>query len=330
MNRKRRDFITLLGGAAAAWPLAARAQKATLPVIGYLGGTADTDVNRLRAFRQGLGEAGFAEGRNVRIDYRGLGSPADRRALDIAAADFIRQQVSVVIGAAPMAARVKALTSAIPIVFWAVIDPVQVGLVASLNRPGANVTGVISMGTEIGGKQLSLMHELLPSAMRYALLVGSNSMVIGGPFEKEMQSVAAGLGEQIEVLGVDTIGEIDKAFANLAQKRTEALFVGPGGANFTNRRVQFATLATRYAMPTMYSNRDFVEVGGLMSYGASETDNHRQMGVYVGRILKGEKPGDLPVLRPTKFEFAINLTTARALGLTVPPTLLAIADEVIE
>jgi putative ABC transport system substrate-binding protein len=332
MTLGRRDFITLLGGAAAAWPVAARAQQAAVPVIGYLGAAAETDVNRLRAFREGLGEAGFAEGRNVRIEYRGAqGAQRSSARLSELASDLIRRQVSVIVADSPTtAATVKAVTSTIPIVFWSVVDPVQVGLVASLNRPGANATGIISMGSEIGGKQLSLIHELLPSVVRYALLLGSRGLVIGGSLEKEMRSVAAGLGAQIEVLGVGTIGEIDGAFASLAQNRVEALFVGPGGAFFTDRRVQFATLATRYAIPAMYSHRDFVEAGGLMSYGASETDIHRQMGVYAGRVLKGEKPADLPVLRPTKFELTINLTTARALGLTVPPTLLAVADEVIE
>jgi putative ABC transport system substrate-binding protein len=322
----RRDTIALLGGAAA-WPLAARAQQPAMPMIGYLGSMAGADVSRLRAFRQGLGEAGFAEGRDVTIEYRET-SAGDPRLPELAA-DLIRRHASVIVAAAPSAAKVKALTSAIPIVFWSVVDPVQVGLVASLNRPGANVTGAISMSTEIGGKQLSLMHELLPSAVRYALLVNSNGLVIGGPLEKEMQSVAGGLGAQMEVLKAGTIGEIDNTFASLAQKRTEALFVGPG-VFFTNRRVQFATLATRYAIPTIYYLRDFAEVGGLMSYGASETDMHRQMGLYAGRILKGEKPADLPVLRPTKFELVINAGTAKALGLAIPPTLLAIADEVIE
>jgi putative tryptophan/tyrosine transport system substrate-binding protein len=321
---QRRDFITLLGGAAA-WPLAARAQQA--PMVAYLGSMAEADVSRLRALREGLGEAGFAEGRNVRIEYRGVGTPPTR--VREVAADLIRQKASVIIGSSPTAAAVKEVTSRVPIVFWSVPDPVQVGLVASLNRPGGNVTGVSGMGTEIGGKQLGLMHELLPSASRYALLVNPAGFVVGGPLEKEMQSVAQGLGAQVEVLTPGTIAEIDSAFASLTRKRTEAVFVAPGRF-FTDRRAQFTTLATRYAMPAMYGYRDFVEIGGLMSYGASETDMHRQMGIYVGRILKGEKPADLPVLRPTKFELAINLTTARALGLTVPPTLLALADDVIE
>jgi putative ABC transport system substrate-binding protein len=327
MTLQRREFITLLGGAAA-WPLAAGAQQAGMPVIGYFGSTADAEVNRLRAFRQGLGEVGFIEGRNVTIEYRVTTGGGDPQILELAP-DLIRRQVSVIVAIEPVAAILKAVTSTIPIVFWGVVDPLQVGLVTSLNRPGANVTGIISMGSEIGGKQLSLMHELLPSAARYALLVNSGGLVIGGPLEREMQSVATNLGGQMEVLKAQTIGEIDNVFGSLAQKRIEAFFVGPG-VFFTNRRVQFATLATRYAIPTIYPLRDFVEVGGLMSYGASWTDIHRLMGLYVGRILKGEKPGDLPVLRPTKFELVINLGTAKALGLTVPPTLLAIANEIIE
>jgi putative ABC transport system substrate-binding protein len=323
---RRREFVTL-GGAAAAWPLAARAQQAKLPVIGYFGTTAEKDANRLRAFRQGLGETGFAEGRNVAIDYRAVGSPPP--GVPELAPDLIRRKVSVIVGTAPTASRVKALTTTIPIVFWSVADPVQVGLVPNLNRPGGNVTGVISMGTEVGGKQMSLMHELLPTAVRYAFLVNPAGFVVGGPLEKEMQAVAGGLGARVEILAPGTIDEIDRAFASLAQKKTEAVFVAPG-VFFTNRRVQFAILATRYAIPAIYGYRDFVEVGGLMSYGSSEVDMHRQMGVYAGRILKGEKPGDLPVLRPTKFELVINIETAKALGLAVPPTLLAIADEVIE
>jgi putative tryptophan/tyrosine transport system substrate-binding protein len=216
----------------------------------------------------------------VTIDYRET-APADPRAPELAA-DLIRRRASVIIATEPAAARIKPVASTVPIVFWGVVDPVQVGLVASLNRPGANVTGVISMGSEIGGKQLSLMHELLPSAFRYALLVNSNGLVIGGPLEKEMQSVAGGLGGQMEVLAAGSIGEIDNAFASLAQKQIEAIFVAPS-VLFTNRRVQFATLATRYAIPTIYYVRDFVEVGGLMSYGASWIDIHRQMGLYAGK-----------------------------------------------
>jgi putative ABC transport system substrate-binding protein len=320
---RRREFIMLLGGAAA-WPLAARAQRPGMPVIGYLGGIAEVD--RLRAFRDGLGETGFAEGRNVRIEFRETQTGVSGLNADLAA-DLILRRVSVIVARAPVALSAKAVTTTIPIVFWSVVDPVEVGLVASLNRPGANVTGVITMGTEIGGKQLSIMHELLPSAKRYALLVGPG--LYGGPLEKEMLPLAEGLGVQIEVLTASTIADIDSAFAGLAQKGIESLFVAPGPF-LTDRRVQFATLATRYAIPTIYGNRDFVEAGGLMSYGTSERDMLRQMGVYVGRILKGEKPADLPVMLPTKFEFVINLKTARALSLTISYEMQLLADEVIE
>jgi putative ABC transport system substrate-binding protein len=324
---KRREFITLLSGAAAAWPLAARAQQQAMPVVGYVGSTPEADAPRLRAFRQGLGEAGYVEGRNVAIEYRGTGNVRGRGAE--LAADLVRRQASVIVGVAPSAAGAKAATSTIPIVFWGSPDPVQVGLVASLNRPGGNVTGVIDMGTEIGGKQVSLMHQLLPAATRYALLLNPNGLVFGGPLTKEMQSVAAGLGGQIDVLTASTIGEIDSTFASLAEKRTEALFISPS-VFFTDRLVQLATLASRHALPAIYVNRAFPEVGGLMSYGSSEADMHRQVGLYVGRILKGEKPAELPVLRPTKFELVINAGTAKALGLTVPSNLLATADQVIE
>jgi putative ABC transport system substrate-binding protein len=326
---RRREFITLLGGAAAAWPLAAHAQSSRLPAVGYIGSNAEAEVekSRLRSFRQGLGEAGFVEGRNVAIEYRWTeNDPGRLRAL---AADLVQRQMNVIIGTPPSAAAAKAVTATIPIVFWGSPDPVQVGLVASLNRPGANVTGVIDMGTEIGGKQVSLMHELLPPAVRYALLLSPNGFVIGGPLPKEMQSVAAGLGSAIELVKAGTVDEITGAFASLVEKRTEGLFVSPS-VLYGNRRVQLSTLAARYAIPTIYFDRSFVEVGGLMSYGTDSAEIHRQVGVYAGRILKGEKPADLPVLRPTKFELVINLGTARTLGITVPPVLLAIADEVIE
>jgi putative ABC transport system substrate-binding protein len=324
---RRRDFISLLGGAAAAWPLTARAQRAVMPVVGYVGTTPEADAVRLRAFRQGLGEAGYVEGRNVAIEYRGTGNVQGRGAE--LAADLVRRQVSVIVGTPPTAAGAKAATSAIPIVFWGAPDPVQAGLVASLNRPGGNVTGVINMGTEIGGKQLALMHEFVPAATRYALLLQPNNLVFRSPLAKEMQSAAAGLGCQLDVLTASTIGEIDSAFASFVEKRTDALFISPS-VFFANRLVQFATLASRHAIPAIYVDRSFPVVGGLMSYGSSEADMLRQAGLYVGRTLKGEKPADLPVLRPTKLELVINAGTAKSIGLTVPPNLLAIADEVIE
>jgi putative ABC transport system substrate-binding protein len=272
-------------------------------------------------------EAGYVEGRNVAIEYRGNENGSSRGAE--LAAGLARRQVSVIVGTPPSAVGAKAATSTIPIVFWGAPDPVQAGLVASLNRPGGNVTGVINMGTEIGGKQLALMHEFLPAATRYALLLNPTNVVFRSPLAKEMQSVAAGLGRQVDILTASTIREIDGAFASSAENRTDALFISPS-VLFSNRVVQFATLASRHAIPAIYDSRAFPEVGGLMSYGSSEADMHRQVGLYVGRILKGEKPAELPVLRPTKFELVINAGTAKAIGLTVPPTLLAIADEVIE
>jgi putative ABC transport system substrate-binding protein len=298
-----------------------------MPVIGYLGSTAAADAGRLRSFRQGLSDAGFVEGRNVTIEYRWAEDVPGRGREQ--AADLVRRNVSVIIAVSPTAAAAKPLTGTIPMVFWGAPDPVQVGLVASLDRPGGNATGVITMGTEVGGKRLSFMHELLPKVTRYALLVNPNGLIVGGPLEKEMRSVGAGLGAQVEVLTAGTIPEIDSTFASLAERRIEGLFVAPG-VFFTNRRVQFATLAARYAIPTMYSQREFVEVGGLISYASDEAELHRQVGIYAGRILRGEKPAELPVLRPTKFELVINAGTAKALGITVPPVLLAIADQVIE
>jgi putative ABC transport system substrate-binding protein len=324
---RRRDFITLLGGAAAAWPAATRAQQGTVPVIGYLGSTEAADVVRLRSFRQGLSDAGFIEGRNVTIEYRWSEDVPGRSREQ--AADFVRRNVSVIVGVTPAAAAAKSLTDTIPIVFWGAPDPVQVGQVASLSRPNGNITGVTSMGTEIGGKQLSLARQLLPSAVRFALLLNPTNMVFGTPLAREMQTAATAVGARIEVFSASTITEIDGAFASIADAKIEALFVSPS-IFFTNRRVQFATLATRYALPAVYAGRDFVEVGGLMSYGTDPNATYRQGGVYVGRILKGEKPGDLPVIRASNFELVINLQTARTLGLTIPPNLLAIADGVIE
>jgi putative ABC transport system substrate-binding protein len=322
----RRDIIALLGGAAA-WPVAARAQQ--MPVIGYIGqSSAEGYASRLRGFRLGLGDTGYSEGRNLEIEYRWAGD--DNRKYPELVADLVRRQVSVLVADPPLAAvAAKAATATIPIVFRLAPDPVQIGLVNSLNKPGGNATGVTSMGTEIGGKQLSLAHQLLPSAERLALLLNPTNLVFGGPLAKEMQLAATALGSGMEVFSASTIPEIDSAFSSIAAKKIETLFVSPS-ILFSNRRVQFATLATRYAVPTVYSNRDFVEVGGLMSYGASSEEMDRQTGVYVGRILKGAKPTDLPVARASKFELVINMQTARTLGLTVPPNLLAIADEVIE
>ncbi len=325
---KRREFIALLGGAVA-WPLAARAQQPAMPVVGLLhAGSPEASANSVAAFRKGLSETGYVEGRNVPIEYRWAHNDPDlAREL---AADLVRRRVAVIatpsnVGGALAA---KALTATIPIVFSTVTDPVQAGLVASLNRPGGNVTGFASLGVEIGGKQLGILHELLPRATRVGVLVGPNP-VITEPLVKEAQSAASAVGWQIEILTAGTNREIDTAFASLMQQRADALLVGPSTL-FIERRVQLTTLATRYAVPTIYYGREFAEVGGLMSYGLSTTDRDRQVGIYTGRVLKGEKPADMPVTRTTKFEFVINLQTARTIDIEVPPTLLALADEVIE
>ena len=325
---KRRQFITLLGGAAA-WPLAARAQQPVMPVIGYLHiGSPEVLPDRLAAVRRGLSEVGFVEGRNIAIEYRWADNQNDR--LSELAADLIRRHVNIIVapGGTRAALAAKGLTTTIPIVFSASVDPVQSGLVQSLNRPGGNVTGITDMATDVAGKQLELLHELLPGAVRFALLVNPS----GASTEvtiTEVQSAASAMGRQIEVLRVRTPGEIDTAFKTLKQKEADALLVSPNPL-FSTRRVQLASLAIRHAVPTIHSQREFAESGGLMSYGSSFTDRERQLGVYAGRILKGEKPADLPVLRASKFEFVINLQTAKVIDLDVPPTLLARADEVIE
>ena len=325
---KRREFITLLGGAAVAWPLAARAQQAAMPVVGYLdGGSPGTSAQVVAAIRKGLSETGYVEGRDVVIEYRWAEGNYNR--LPVLVPDLVRRQVGVIIAmGTPVAFAAKAATSTIPIVFGGGIDPVQAGLVASLHRPGSNITGVTSMNAEIETKRLGLLHELLPRATRFAVLVNPNSPLAESDI-KNAQASAKAIGGQIEILTASTNREIDAAFASLVQRRAEALLIGPD-VFFTNRRVQLATLAVRHGVPAIYSFREFAEAGGLMSYGTSNTDRDRQVGVYAGRILKGEKPEDLPILQPTKFEFVINLQTARTLGLEVPSTLLARADEVIE
>jgi putative ABC transport system substrate-binding protein len=324
---KRREFITLLGGAAA-WPLVARAQQPALPVIGLLDSSAPVDRARyLTAFRQGLREPGYVEGQNVAIEYRWAQDRADR--LPDLAADLVRRQVTMIAAHDTSSAIVaKAATTTIPIVFVSGGDPVKLGLVASLNRPGGNVTGVAFVTAELGAKLLGLLHELRPGAVRVGVLVEPN-FALTQPFVSDVQAAALSVGKQIEVLEAPTGRDIDTAFARLAQKPIDALLVGPGPL-FNNRRVQLVTLAAYHRVPAIYFQREAAEAGGLMSYGTSLTDAYRQAGVYTGRILKGEKPGDLPVMQSTKFDFVINLNTARAFGLTFPPSLLAIADEVIE
>jgi putative tryptophan/tyrosine transport system substrate-binding protein len=324
---KRREFITILGGTAAAtWPVAAPAQQRTTPLVGYLGASTP-DANFLAAFRKGLSEIGYDEGRNLTIEYRFANNQNDR--LPELAAELVRRQVAVIAASVTQAAvAAKVVTATIPIVFRMGEDPVLIGLVASLNRPGGNVTGITNMNAEIGAKRLGLLHELIPSAERYAALVNPTSPN-AETSTKEAQSAAATLGRPIEVLTASTNRDIDAAFANAVQKRADALWVSASSL-FASRRVQLVTLAAHYRLPTIYWLREFAEAGGLMTYGASATDEFRQVGVYTGRILKGEKPADLPVMRASKFEFVINLQTAKTLGITIPATLLAIADEVIE
>jgi ABC-type uncharacterized transport system substrate-binding protein len=327
---KRREFITLLGGgAAAAWPLAARAQQRPMPVVGYLHqGVPEESGSETAAFRKGLSGTGYDEGRSVTIEYRWAHNDVNR--LPELAADLVRRRVAVI--AAPVATQgaraAKTLTATIPIVFNGGFDPVEAGLVASLNRPGGNVTGISSMNQELGTKRLGLLHELLPQAKRIAALLNPTQPNIA--FQaSELETAAAAMGWPIEMVHASSNREIDAAFANLVQSRAEALVVAPNTL-FRNRRQQLSTLAARHAIPAIYAFREHAEAGGLMSYGSSISDLFRQTGIYVGRVLKGERPADLPVMRATKFEFVINLQTARALNLTVPPTLLALADEVIE
>jgi putative ABC transport system substrate-binding protein len=320
---KRREFITLLGGAAATWPLTARAQQAKLPVIGFLHtGSLELNVKLLEGFRKGLAHGGFVEGRNVDIEFRWAEGREER--LPDLAADLVRQRVSIIATPAstPAALAAKTATTNIPIVFASGGDPVAIGLVASLNRPGSNVTGIAFQTVELGGKQLGLLHEFLPQATRVVALVKPNSVLT----ETVVKGLHAGAAK-IVLAGTD--GEIEDAFANVARTRGTALLLGPD-PTFTSRRAQLVALAARHALPTMYVAREFADVGGLISYGPDLTNAYLETGVYTARILKGEKPGDLPVAQPTKFELVINLKTAKALGLTVPDKLLALADEVIE
>jgi putative ABC transport system substrate-binding protein len=325
---RRRTFIIALGGAAA-WPLAARAQQPAMPVVGYLySGAPETSAPWTAGFRQGLSEAGFHEGRNVAIEFRWANNEPGR--LPELAADLVHRRVAVIVapGIPASVLAAKAATTTIPIVFRTGGDPVELGFVTSLNRPGGNVTGVGAMSLETGSKRLGLLHELLPAATRFAALINPGDPNVGH-LTKDLQAGAATIQQDIEFFGASNSREIDVAFANLAKKRPDALLVSSQGL-FSNRRVQIVTHATRQGLPGMYFVRDFVEVGGLMSYGSSSSEQFRLTGVYAGRILKGEKPADLPVLRASKFEFVINLQTAKVFGLDIPTTLLARADEVIE
>ena len=325
----RRAFITLLGGVAAAWPLAARAQQAAMPVIGFLNNqSADAIADRVRAFRQGLKDAGFAEGENVAIEYRWADGQFDR--LPALAADLVRRNVVVIAAAnTPSALAAKAVTTTIPIVFNVAEDPVKLGLVASLARPGGNLTGINSFISELTAKRLGLLRELVPGATRIAILVNNPTGPLAEITLRDMETATRAMGMQIKVLNASTSGEINAAFATFVHERPDALFIAPDSL-FTVRRVQLAHLTTRHAIPAISFSREFAEVGGLMSYGSNQSDNYRQVGVYAGRILKGVKPADLPVVQASQFELVINAETARTLGLIVPPMLLARADEVIE
>jgi len=328
-NMRRREFLGVLGGAAATWPLTARAQQPAMPVIGYLhSSSAETNVNFLTAFRKGLSEGGFVEGQNVAIEFRWAAGKIDR--LPELASDLVRRRVAVIATPAdtPATLAAKAATKAIPIVFAIGADPVELGLVKSFNRPGGNVTGIGFQSIELTTKRLGMLRELAPQAVRFVVLVDP-AFAFTASLVKDVQASAAVLRIPVEVLQASTVAEIDAAFATLAQKPDSALLVGPN-AFFTARRAQLATLAARHAIPAMYPLREFADSGGLICYGPNFLDVYRQTGSYTGRVLKGEKPADLPVVQPTKFELVINLITARALGISIPNTLLALADEVIE
>jgi putative ABC transport system substrate-binding protein len=325
---QRRKFIALLGGAAA-WPFAARAQQPALPVIGFLSSASpDLYANRLRAFRQGLKEAGYVEGQNVAIEYRWAEGQNDR--LPALAAELVQRHVDVIAaaGGTPSAVAAKAATATIPIVFGVAVDPVKIGLVASLNRPGGNLTGITNLNVEVGPKRLELMRELIPAATNIAVLVNPTSP-IAEPFSRSMQAAARTLGQQVHVLQASTEQDFDKVFADLARLRAGALVISPD-VFFNTKIEQLAVLSLRHAVPAIFQYREFAAAGGLISYGSDETEYYRLIGIYAGRILKGEKPADLPVVQSTKVEMILNLKTAKALGITVPLPLLGRADEVIE
>ena len=325
---KRREFVTLLGGAAAAaWPLAARAQQ--MPVIGFLETVSvNFGTQILAPFRQGLGDAGYVEGQNVAIEYRWAEGRYDR--LPGLAADLVGRRVNVIVTTStPASLAAKAATTELPLVFGVGDDPVKLGLVASLNRPGGNATGVNFFLGELAAKRLGLLRELVPAAARIAVLVNPTDAVRTEANLKDVDTAARAIGLQVHIVNASTIAEIDAAFATLVRERLDAIFIVPNSF-FNSRRVQLANLAVRFLIPSVFGQREYCEVGGLMSYGTNLADARRQIGSYAGRILKGARAADLPVVQATNFEMVVNLTTARMLGLTVPPTLLARADEVIE
>ena len=324
---KRRAFITLLGGAAA-WPLAARAQQPAMPVIGFLNAASpDTNADRLRRFHQGLKDTGYVEGENVAIEYRWAQGQLDR--LPALAAELVRRQVAVIAAFGDIAAvAAKAATTAIPIVSGVSENPVKAGLVASLNRPGSNATGINFLGAELGSKQLGLLHELVPAAVRVGLLVNPR-VPQTETVTRDVAAAASAIGLQIDVVEASESREIEAAFRTLVRNRADALVIG-ADPFFASRRLQLATLATRHAIPAIFNIREYAEAGGLMSYGTSLIETYRQVGIYTGKILKGAKPADLPVEQSSKFELVFNVQTATMLGLTVPDKLLVAADEVIE
>ena len=329
-DKRRREVIALLGGAAAAWPLTARAQQPAMPVIGFLSiRSSGTDAQLLVSLRQGLGEGGFVEGRNVAVEYRYAEGQLDR--LPSLVADLVRRQVAIIVttGSVQGALAAKAATTTIPIVFTTGGDPVREGLVRSLNRPGGNLTGATTSFGEAASKRLGLLREISPKVAIIGVLVNPNDSVPASNETNDIRAAARSVGQRIEILQAGNERDIDKAFASLIDLRVDALLVAPH-ALFATQASQLVALAARHAIPTLYWRREFVEAGGLMSYGSNLADALRVVGVYAARILKGEKPGDLPVQQPTKFELVINLKTAKALGLEVPPGLSARADDVIE
>ena len=327
-HTRRREFIVLVGGAAA-WPVSARSQQAAIPVVGFLNPRAPTDAPQFTAaFRQGLKDVGFVEGQNVLIEYRFAGNQDDR--LPVLAADLVDRKVAV-IAAAPSQAvlAAKAATTTIPIVFEIGFDPVRLGLVASLNRPGGNLTGVTQLNEEVAPKRLELLHELVPTATAIALLVNPAEPAVAENRTKVTMSAARTLGLKLHVLNASSDRDFKSVFANLIQLQAGGLVIG-GGAFLTGKSKQLAEMAVSFAVPAIFESRDFVAAGGLISYGGSITDAYRLAGVYTGRVLKGERPADMPVQQATKIELFLNLKTAKALGIAVPNTLLVAADEVIE
>src|SRR5499426_212090 len=326
---RRREFITLVGGVAAAWPLPARAQQPAMPVVGVLSAEWPNLFNdRLRAFYDGLREIGYVEGRNLAIEYRWAEGQNDR--LPALAAELVRHQVTVIVSTStPAVLAARTATTTIPIVFFVAADPVQLGLVTSLSRPGGNLTGVVTLNVEVAAKRLELLHELVPTATIVALLVNPASTALAETITRELEAAARTLGLELHVLHASSEGEIDAAFATLVQLRARALVIG-ADALFNSRSEQLAALTIRHRVPAIYQFREFVSAGGLMAYGSTVLDTYRPLGVYTGRILKGEKPADLPVQQATKVELVINMKTAKALALSIPMPLIGRVDEVIE